>query len=223
MTCFTRYLLAYHDLDTLNACEAPEGTVRMHLPSLSIPRQYAVNALCESRALLHIALNPTPFINSAHYLGLFQASYPQKFPNIPSLTKLPLPNLWGEAAPYTVYGPVVGPHYMKQSERWHPGMRKTLEAILQRAGIPISDKPTVYCSSFIAHTSTWQEFLPAWLRMFTIAQDYIGTYSPTPGGHPDLAPAYLMERLTCAWFAQARVQCLPILSEDGQAYSPAYE
>lgn len=219
----TRYILAYHEEDVLAACPAPEGTVRLNLNSLPIPKAYQDNALCESRALLALALNPDPFLNSAHYLGLFQASYHAKFPHLPSLTTFPTGNFWGEAAPYCVYGPVVGPNFLDQCEVWHPGMRKCLETILHKASIPVSDKPTVFCNSFIAHTSTWAEFLPAWLRMFTIAQDYLTGFDPAPGGNPALAPAYLLERLTSAWFAQAKVTCIPIYSETGQNYLPSYE
>lgn len=219
----TRYILAYHEQEVLDSCPAPEGTVRLNLNNLPIPRVYQNNALCESRALLTLALNPDPFLNSAHYLGLFQASYHEKFPHLPSLTTFPTGTFWGEAAPYCVYGPVVGPNYLEQCEVWHPGMRKCLEAILRKTGIPIVNKPTVFCNSFIAHTSTWAEFLPAWLKMFTVAQDYFTSFDPEPGGRPSLAPAYLLERLTSAWFAQAKVQCIPIYSSTGQTYLPAYE
>lgn len=219
----TRYLLAYHEQGLLDSCPAPEGTIRMNLNRLPIPKEYQRNAFCESRALLTIALNPDPFLNSAHYLGLFQASYHQKFPELPSLTTFPTGTFWGEAAPFCVYGPVVGPDYLDQCEVWHPGMRKCLENILRMANVKISNRPTVFCNSFIAHTSTWAEFLPAWLRMFLLAQDFFDKFSPTPGGDPSLAPAYLLERLTSAWFAQAKVQCIPIYSPTGRNYLPAYE
>lgn len=219
----SRYILAYHEEELLTSCPAPEGTVRLNLNNLPIPKAYRGNELCESRALLAIALNPDPFLNSAHYLGLFQASYHQKFSYLPSLTTFPTGNFWGEAAPFCVYGPVVGGNYMDQCEVWHPGMKAVLTDILRRAGIPVSNKPTVFCNSFIAHTSTWAEFLPAWLRMFTIAQDYFDAFDPQPGGNMELAPAYLLERLTSAWFAQAKINCIPIYSSTGQNYLPAYE
>lgn len=197
----TRFYVAYHDPEKLNACIAPPGAVKLHLGSLNIPSPWQINAIAESRALLAMALNPDDSLPETGYVALFHASYDAKFAGLPKLSDLP------EAAksalsPDSVFSPLVSLDFLHQAEAVHPGLGLVLRRIARRCGVKLLPRPAPMTNSFIAHHSVWRRFLPDWLRLFIASVDECNVIKfDASRCKQGLIPAYILERLTTLWFA----------------------
>lgn len=209
-----RLFVAYHDDAVLRNLDVPPGTTKLYLSDLDIPAQWRDNKWAESRALLYLALNPDKL--PAGPIGLLHASYPTKFKYLTAMRDIEPPE------PGTVLGAVVGNRYLDQAEYCHKGIRQPIAEVLHRCGVPVTDmNDTVFCNTIVADRSVWLSFLPAWLRMFIAAQDVCNNVTfDTTNCKPGIAPAYLLERLTCAWFAASPYRIAPI--PGAAVYKPVY-
>lgn len=202
-------------------------TVKAALGDLPIPRMFQRNDIAENRFLLYLAITPAA-IPDTGYMGLFHASYDDKFTALPRLRDL---RQWVEddrLLPNRVICPCIDIDYINHLQSNHRGFALQVESILQRCGIPIvSDRPGPMCNSFFAHVDVWKAFLRSWLKCFIAAQDIIEveqmetllmlqkTWVPKPW----CAPAYLLERITTGIFAAAKdLEVTSITDENGQGY-----
>jgi hypothetical protein len=225
MTTISRFYLAYHDREVLTKAEPPEGALLLHLPSLDLPQHFLHNRFAESRALLWMALNPLASVPAEGYMALFHASYDKKFSRLPKLKDLPK-FLEASLQPDIIIGPVICRDYMSQAKSCHPMMDLAIERVLDRVGIPwVPNRNSPMTNSFVAHTDVWRRLLPDWLRMFVAAQTECDTLN---FGLRDckngVEAAYLLERMTCAWFAaQPDLRIGSMVGEGGTAiYEPVY-
>lgn len=215
MNGITKFYLLHHDEARLNACPAPDDAIRVHLPRLNIPVPFRINALAESRFLLWCALHPDDALPPNGAVAVFQASYPEKFPLLPPLAELTAP------PPGVGYGPVLCQHYHNQARHCHPGLDLALDRILRPVGVSEAEGfPAPMTNSFIVDSDVLRAFLPTWLRLFLNAID---EYNPprfdVSRCKPEVLPAYLLERLTTAYFAsRAEPVWQPITNAAGECY-----
>lgn len=117
-----------------------------------------------------------------------------------------------------MYGAVVGRRYLDQARGVHPGMDSVLAACFAKTGLPLSQNPGPFCNSFIAHRDRWAEFLPAWRQCYDELRDVPLAFDQSRC-KPGVARAYLLERVTTAWFAAyTDVQAFPGFN----VYHPIY-
>lgn len=148
------------------------------------------------------------------YIGIYHASYPEKFNLLPPFESLPTP-----PAPDVVYGIVVGRRYLDQARDVHPGMDSILARAFAQTGIPLTQNAGLFCNTFLAHRSVWEKFLPDWKRTYAVLKTVPLSFN-TSHCKPGLERAYLLERITTGWFAAfTTVKHFP----GYELYFPVYE
>lgn len=207
-------LCAYHDPKVLQQVELPSNSDRLLLGTLPIPGPYTGNKFAENRALLYYALNPRRLPNADH-IGLFHASYPTKFPRL-----VPFKDLEGQLELQdNVFTCVcTTSDWLRQAESCHPGIQTELIKLFRAAGIKWDcTRLGPLTNSFVAPRHVWEEFLPVWLRGFIAAQDQVNSHlyegSMCKSG---LEGAYLLERITTAYFSGRADLEAKVLTVDGK-------
>lgn len=217
------FYIAHHDAKTLRECKPPSHSWLLHLPSLDLPRHFLDNRFAESRALLWMAMNPEQAIPHAGYLGLFHASYDQKFGDVlPKLAEL-RDEFEHILQPDIVVCPILTKDIFGQANSCHPMMHLALERILKRVGVaPRFVNAGPLTNSFIAHVDVWKAFLPTWLRWFIAAQDECDIICfDTLMCKKGVEAAYICERLTTMWFAmQSSLRMGRMLNMENEGYEP---
>ena len=220
-TAITRLYVCYHEPEVLAQAQLPPVATRVLLtdPGL-LPARLNDPRIAESRFLLAMALNPNKYLPNSGYVGLFHASYDEKFSALPKLKDLPdvLPKF---LSPERVVCPVTSVDYVAQGDRFHSGIGSALLRVLAATSIQgPSDRPGPMTNTFVAHHSVWRRFLPDWLRMYVAATDEIEAQNWDQSRCKDgIAPAYLCERFTTAWFvAQHDLKCMNLIGPRGAHY-----
>lgn len=217
----TRFYVAYHEESALRAVHAPSDAKRININDLPLHAPHNNPAIAESRLLVAMAMNPDAWLPSDGYVGLFHASFNAKFAQLPNLAELPT-YFASRLKPHYVICPITCADYFEQADRHHAGLGTVLGQILDATNIRRSiTRPGPMTNSFVAHVSVWRRFLPDWLRMYTAASQAIAEVTwDTRECKPGVAPAYLCERFTTAWFAaQTDLQCLTLLGKNGAYYT----
>lgn len=101
-------------------------------------------------------------------------------------------------------GPAPCRDWLEFSEGHHPGISSLTQLICDKAGIKLKPKRrSVWANDFICHRSVWDDWRKHWRAAFWAMHKIWGLNPPLPDWSVDPArkPAYLMERVTTAYFA----------------------
>lgn len=108
-------------------------------------------------------------------------------------------------APWTTnVGPCPTQNWLEFSEQMHPGMTPLVLELCRLVGISVWPKRvSLWANDFLCPRGVWDDWRWHWRRAFRAMLDVYGWNPPFADSNIDAArkPAYLMERITTAYFA----------------------
>lgn len=175
----------------------------------------SANCLCENRIYIS-NLHDTPH----EYIGFASARWNYKYPHV-----LPLEDLYmlePKLHPRKIFvASKTSDDWFYSSEHYHAGIGDIIYDLAEYMGIKVHHRPSFWSNNYICHRDVFNEFIIFWRKAFHYLYDRFNTDPPIgigTGESPALKVAYLLERITTAYFAQADLEIEQIRSNKAYYY-----